>query len=61
MSDLPLAWLDGLYVGQLSEGELRMFDQAVKDGWAVRSYNGPGGWLGLAKVRICEPGAENAT
>jgi hypothetical protein len=44
--------LDGLFVGQLDEEELALFEIAIKDGKAARSYEGVAGFLGLAKVRI---------
>ncbi len=50
MSDLDR--LEGLFVGQLDERELKMFEQAVKNGEAQRSYEGGPGFMGLAKVRV---------
>lgn len=50
MSDLER--IDGLYVGQLNDDELRMFERAVKDGKAERSYKGAGALLGIAKVHL---------
>jgi hypothetical protein len=44
----------GLFVGQLDEVELALFEQAIKDGVARRYYDGTAGFLGLAKVgRSC--------
>jgi hypothetical protein len=50
MSDLEQ--IDGLFVGQLDEREMRTFERAVQDGEAVRSYEGGAGFMGLAKVRL---------
>lgn len=47
-----LSRINGLFVGQLDASELKMFEQAVMDGRAYRSYEGGGGFLGLAKVRL---------
>ena len=49
---LDLPWLDGLFVGQLSEEERLTFEQGIKAGLAERSYSGVGGFLGMAKVRV---------
>lgn len=45
----------GLFVGQLNERELRTFERAVKDGEAIRSYEGGAGFMGLAKVKLIRP------
>ena len=50
MSDLEQ--IDGLFVGQLSDKELRTFERAVEDGEARRVYEGGAGFMGLAKVRV---------
>jgi hypothetical protein len=50
MSDLDQ--IDGLFVGQLSEKELRTFERAVEDGEARRAYEGVAGFMGLAKVHV---------
>jgi hypothetical protein len=50
MSDLER--IEGLFVGQLNERELRTFERAIADGEAYRSYEGGAGFLGLAKVRL---------
>ena len=44
--------LDGLYVGQLDEDQMELFEVAVERGYARRSFDGPGGMLGLAKVEF---------
>lgn len=44
--------IEGLFVGQLDEHEMRTFERAVQDGDAVRSYEGGAGFMGLAKVRL---------
>lgn len=43
---------DGFFVGMLSDDELEVFDAAVEAGVAFRSYEGGGGLMGLAKVRL---------
>ena len=50
MNDLQR--LEGLFVGQLSDDELKLFEQAIKDGRAKRWYNGAAGFMGLAKVKL---------
>jgi hypothetical protein len=47
--------IEGLFVGQLDEHEMRTFVRAVQDGEAVRSYEGGAGFMGLAKVRLLHP------
>lgn len=47
-----LEQIDGLFVGQLSDRELRTFERAVEDGEARRVYEGGAGFMGLAKVRV---------
>lgn len=44
--------LDGIFVGQLDHVEMSAFESAIKAGYAKRSYDGAGGWLGLAKVKL---------
>jgi hypothetical protein len=46
--------MDGIYVGYLDPEELTEFDRAVEEGKAYRSYEGVGGLMGLAKVRLKE-------
>ncbi len=43
---------EGLFVGQLDENELKAFNRLVSASLAKRSYEGAGGFLGLAKVRF---------
>jgi hypothetical protein len=50
MTDLER--MDGLFVGQLDDYETWLFDHAVADGMAERSYEGGAGFMGLAKVRL---------
>ena len=50
MTDLER--IEGLFVGQLDERELRLFERAVQDGEARRSYERGAGFLGLARVRL---------
>lgn len=52
VTDVRLADLDGMFVGLLSDDELKAFEIAVREGLARRSYEGGGGFMGLAKVRI---------
>lgn len=52
MSDLER--IEGLFVGQLDEKEMRLFERAIEDGEARRSYEGGAGFMGLARVRLSE-------
>lgn len=47
-----LEYLDGIFVGMLDADEIALLDKAVEEGVAWRSYEGVGGLLGLAKVRL---------
>lgn len=47
--------LDGLFVGLLDERELDALNFCCSEGLATRSYEGVGGFMGLAKVRIAKP------
>lgn len=40
----------GLYVGQLNDDEMRMFNESVRRGLAYRQYAGAAGFMGLAKI-----------
>ncbi len=44
--------VDGLFVGMLDKEELEIFDEACRRHEARRSYEGAGGLMGLAKVRL---------
>jgi hypothetical protein len=44
--------IEGLFVGSLDDYELWLFEHAVADGMAERSYEGGAGFMGLAKVRL---------
>lgn len=44
--------IDGLFVGLLDKEELAIFDDACRHYEARRSYEGGGGLMGLAKVRL---------
>jgi hypothetical protein len=44
--------IEGLFVGQLDEDELEIFDEACRRNEAYRSYEGGSGFMGLAKVRL---------
>lgn len=44
--------LDGMHVGLLDNEELWLFEKAVADGMAYRSYEGGSGFMSLAKVRF---------
>jgi hypothetical protein len=48
--------LDGIFVGMLSERELAAFNEMCRTGEARRSYEGAGGFMGLAKVRLNDKG-----
>jgi hypothetical protein len=50
MTDLER--IEGLFVGQLDERDLRLFERAIEDGEARRSYEGGAGFMGLARVRL---------
>ena len=47
-----LRHLRGLFVGQLDENELELFERGVEEGVAWRKYDGASGFLGLAKVSL---------
>jgi hypothetical protein len=47
--------IDGLFVGMLDAEELEIFNDACKRYEARRSYEGAGGAMGLAKVRVMVP------
>lgn len=45
--------INGLFIGQLSDEEQRVFNKSCKEGRAYRDYGGPAGFfLGLGKVRM---------
>lgn len=44
--------MDGMFVGMLDDAEIKAFEHAVSLGLARRSYEGGGGFMGLAKVRL---------
>lgn len=44
--------IDGLFVGQLDADELKLFEWAIKEGLAMRWYQGASGFMGLAKVKV---------
>jgi hypothetical protein len=44
--------IEGLFVGSLDDYELWLFERAISDGMAERSYEGGAGFMGLAKVRL---------
>lgn len=50
MNDLER--MEGMHVGLLDSYELWLFEHAVADGLARRSYEGGSGFMGLAKVRL---------
>lgn len=50
-----LGRIDGLFVGLLDKEELEIFDAACRSQDAYRSYEGGGGFMGLAKVRLRRP------
>lgn len=47
-----LSRINGLYVGMLDKYELDIFEAACRSYEARRSYDHPGGALGLAKVEV---------
>lgn len=46
--------LHGLFVPQLTDEELVVFDRMVREGRARRSYQGLAGFMGVARVEIVE-------
>jgi len=47
--------IDGLYIGQLTEYEDKVFRHACRVGMAKGDYSGASGWfLGLGKVRMAK-------
>lgn len=44
--------IEGLCVGQLRRDEMELFERAVREGHARRSYEGMMGLLGLPMVRL---------
>ena len=48
--------INGLYVGQLSSDEMRLFENAVEANLARRSYEGGAGLMGVAIVRLSARG-----
>jgi hypothetical protein len=44
--------MDGMFIGFLSDEEIDIFNAAYDAGKARRSYEGVGGFLGLAMVRL---------
>ena len=49
--ELWLSRVDGLFVGMLDEDEQERFYALCKRGLARETYEGVGGFMGLAKVR----------
>ena len=47
-----LEHLEGMFVGQLTPEERRIFDEACRLHMAWRDYEGLSGFMGLAKVRL---------
>jgi hypothetical protein len=43
--------VSGLFVGQLSEDEMRRLNECIRDGIARIAYEGTAGLLGLGKIR----------
>lgn len=50
--------VEGLFVGQLDDDELRFFRGLCRDGLMTRSYDGAGGLMGLAKAVLTHPGRQ---
>lgn len=56
MDDLQiLKNLEGLHVGLLDQHEMKAFNRLCKAGLAKRVYEGAGGFMGLAKVKLLQP------
>lgn len=55
MNDLER--MEGLFVGQIDDYEMWLFEHAVTDGMAERSYEGGAGFMGLARVRLIRTAA----
>ena len=51
---MRLSEMGGMLVGLLDADELTLFEMAVQDGRAYRSYEGASGFMGLAKVKLVE-------
>lgn len=50
---VDIGWMRGMFVGSLGPDDLALFEKAVEQGIAVRSYdNGVAGFMGLARVRF---------
>ena len=47
-----LRHIEGLFVGQLTEEELALFNACFDLGWCCQSYEGAAGFMGLARVRL---------
>jgi hypothetical protein len=54
---MTLEEMHGIFVGLLTDEEIKVFDRAVEEGLAYRAYEGAGGFMGLAKVRLWPPRA----
>ena len=52
--------LGGLFIGQLNDEELELFNRMVKEGKAARSYAGMTGFMGLGRVVVLDEQAEEA-
>ncbi len=50
-----LLHVEGLFVGQLNDGEIALFNLACREGAARASYEGGTGFMGLARVRLVYP------
>ncbi len=48
-------WCNGLFVGMLERDETEAFNRLCELKLAARSYEGTGGLMGLAKVRLLAP------
>lgn len=47
--------MDGMFVGLLTDEEIEVYNRAYDEGKARLSYEGAGGFMGLAKVRLIRP------
>lgn len=62
MSDADtLEHMEGLFVGLLDDDEAQVLEDAIERGRAMRSYEGAGGLMGMAKVRLLPLRTSNTT
>lgn len=49
--DRFLSRVEGMFVGSLDDSEVDLLNRCVEKGWAIQSYEGGAGFMGLSKVR----------